>query len=98
MAVEQRNYLTKIVNVYIVYELNSWSKKPTNNLKFMNCLFGATNIVKISDKEYYVYTGYGIAFDSAVSWSFDNFTARNVIIFGADNISSSHSDNRQNNF
>ena len=28
-------------------------------------LFGATNIVKNSDKEKYVYTGYGTTFDSA---------------------------------
>ena len=46
----------------------------------------------------YVYSGYGITFDSAGSWSFDNDTARNVIIFGVDNSSSSHSDNRKNNF
>ena len=52
----------------------------------MNCLFGATNIVKNSNKEQYVYSGYGIAFDSAGSGSFDNDTARNVIIFGADHL------------
>ena len=28
-------------------------------------------------------------------WSFDNLTATNVIIFGVDNISSSHSDNHE---
>ena len=57
LAVEQNNYLTKIVNVYIVYELNAWSRNPTNNFKFKNCLFEATNIVKNSDKEKYVYSG-----------------------------------------
>ena len=31
-------------------------------------------------------------------WSFDNDTARNVIIFGVDTSSSSHSDNHKNNF
>ena len=30
--------------------------------------------------------------------SFDNDFAKNVIIFGVDNSSSSHSDNRRNNF
>ena len=35
-----------------------------------NCLFGATNIVKISDKNKYVYSGYGRALDGAGSWSF----------------------------
>ena len=28
--------------------------------------------------------GYGITFDSASSWSFDNQIARNAMIFGAD--------------
>ena len=97
LAVEQNNYLTKIVNVYIVYELNAWSRNPTNNFKFKNCLFGATNIVKNSDKEKYVYSGCWITFDSAGFWSFDNDTARNVIVFGVDNSSSSHSDNCKNN-
>ena len=31
LAVEKNNYLTKIINVYIVYELNTWPKNPTNN-------------------------------------------------------------------
>ena len=38
LAVEQSNYLTKIVNVYIVYDLDAWSRNPTNNFKFKNCL------------------------------------------------------------
>ena len=48
--------------------------------------------------EIYVYSGYGIRFDSAGEWSFDNDTARNVIIFGVDNSSSSLSEIRKNNF
>ena len=72
-------------NVYIVYDLDAWTRNPTNNFKFKNCLFGASNTVNNSDKEKYVYTGYGITFDSADSWSFDNGFARNVIIFGVDN-------------
>ena len=47
--------------------------------------------------EKYVYIGYGITFDSVGSWSFDNGSARNLIIFGVDN-SCSHSDNHKNNF
>ena len=42
--------------------------------------------------------GYGIIFDSVGSWKLDNDFARNVIIFGADNSSSSHADNCKNNF
>ena len=47
-------------------------------MKFKNCLFGATNIVKNSDKEKYVYSGYRIIFDSGGFWSFDNDTAKKV--------------------
>ena len=85
LAVKQNNYLSKIVNDYIVYDLDAWSRNPTNNFKFKNCLFGATSIAEDSDKGRYVYSGYGITFDSAGSWSFNNDTARNVMIFGVDN-------------
>ena len=45
-----------------------------------------------------MYSGYGIIFDSASSWSFDNDIPRNIIIFNVDNGSSFHADNRKNNF
>ena len=63
LAVKQNNYLTKIVNVY---DLDAWPRNPTNNFKFKNCLFGATNVVKNSGKRKYMYSGYGITFDSEV--------------------------------
>ena len=84
--------------MYIVNDLDASPRNPANNFKFKSCLFGATNIVKNSDKEKYVYSGYGIKFDSASSWSFDNDFARNVIIFDVDNSWSILSDNRKNNF
>ena len=46
LAVEQNNYLTKILNAYIVCDLSDWPRDPTNNFKFKTCLFGPTNIVK----------------------------------------------------
>ena len=46
LAVKQINYLTKIVNIYLVYELDAWPRNPTNNFKFKNCLFRGSNIVK----------------------------------------------------
>ena len=50
LAVEQNNYLTKIVNVYIVYDLDRGLRDTTNNFKFKSYLFGATDVVKNSDK------------------------------------------------
>ena len=61
-------------------------------------MFGATNIVKHSDKKKYVYSGYGIAFDEKGEWSFDDDAARNAVIFGVNNISSSHAGNFKNDF
>ena len=101
VAVEQNNYLTNIVNVYIVYDLDDLPRSLTNNFKFKNCLFGVTSIVNYSAHNIvkkYVYSGYGITFDSAGSWSFNNGIDRNIIIFGVGNSSSSHADNSKNNF
>ena len=88
----------KIVNVYIVYDLDHWPKILLRNFTLKNCLFEATNIVKSSDQEKYVYSGYRIAFDGKGSWCFNDDTGRNVIIFGVDNSSSSHTDNLKNDF
>ena len=51
---------------YIVHDLDAWPKNSTNNFKFKNCLFGASNTVKKSDKEKHVYSGYGITFGSSL--------------------------------
>ena len=82
LVIEKNNYATKIVNVYIIYDLDNWLKNPLRNFTLKNCLFGSTNIVKYNGKEKYVYSSYGIAFDGKGEWSFDNDYARNVIIFG----------------
>ena len=45
-------------------------------------MFGSTNIVKDNDKEKYVGSEYGIAYDEKAEWSSGNYRARNVVIFG----------------
>ena len=52
----------KIVNIYIVYDLES----NLNNFDpaLENCLFGAVKLTKNSDIGKYKYTGYGIGLDS----------------------------------
>ena len=88
--------MKKIVNVYIVYDLDAWPRNPSNNFTFKNCLFEATDVVKSSDTEKYVCSGYGTTFDSAGSWNFVNEFARKDLIFGEDNTSSCHSNNHKN--
>ena len=50
-------------------------------------------MIKNRDKIKYMYRGCGIAFDGAGLLSFCNDFAWNVVIFGADNSSSSHGNN-----
>ena len=49
LAVEQNNCVTKLVNAYIVHDLDNWSNNPLMNFTLKDCLFDATNVVKNSD-------------------------------------------------
>ena len=90
--------MIKIVHFCIVYDWDIWPKILLRNFTLKNYLFGATIIVKNSDKEKYVYSGYVIAVDRGDEWSFGSNYARNIIISGVDNSSSSHTDNLTNIF
>ena len=91
-------YSNFILNLCIVYELNTWPRNPTNNFTLKSCLCGTVKLTRNADKSKFTYNHLRIAFDRKGYWSFDNDTARNVIIFGIDNSSSSHTDNPKNNF
>ena len=71
--------------VYFVHDLDSWPKIWLRNFTSKHFLFGATNIVKNSDEEKYVYSGCRRAFGGKSVSSFDNDYAKNFIIFGVDN-------------
>ena len=73
--------MNKISNVYIIYDLDACPGNRTNSFKLKSWLFGATSIAKSSDKEKHMYSGYGITFNSAGSWSFNNDTVRIVLEF-----------------
>ena len=83
--------------LYYLHCLEVWPKILLRRFTLKECLFGVTSIVKNSDNQKYVYSGYRIAFDGKGELSFGNDYARNVIIFGVDNSSSSHADNVKNN-
>ena len=51
LAVEQNNYATKTVNVYITSDFDTWPRNLPNKFKFRNCLYDTTNIVKIVIKK-----------------------------------------------
>ena len=83
----------KVVNIYILYELDKLYVKTNPTL--VNCLFGAVSLTKNTDIEQYKYSGYGIGFDRRGAYLLPsgNF-GRNVIIFGVDMNSSVHVDNK----
>ena len=74
------------------------AKNSAYKFSIKNCLFGATNTVRNSDKEKYTYSDYGIAFDRKGECNFGNGYVRSVTVFGVVNNSSSHSDNIKNRF
>ena len=43
-------YSNFILNLYIVYELNTWSRNRTNNFILKNCLFGTVKLKRNADK------------------------------------------------
>ena len=85
----------KIVNIYIVYDLDSNSNDFDPTLQ--NCLFGSVKLTKNSDIDTYKYSGYGIGFDSEGSFLHSNGLGRNAIIFEADMSSSTHTNNKTRN-
>ena len=69
----------KIVNIYVVYELDKLCNKTHPTL--VNCLFGAVSITKNVDIDKNRYYGYGIGFDRTSIYSVGSGFGRNVIIF-----------------
>ena len=75
----------KIVNIYIVYEINKKDNTIISDPTLENCLFGAVTLTKHVNIDKYGYSGYDIGFDRKVSFSFSGGGyGQNVIIFGVD--------------
>ena len=88
--------LGKIVNIYIVYEINKKTSTTSSDPTLENCLFGAVTLTKNINIDKYGYSGYGIEFDRRSSFSFPGGGfGQNVLIFGADMSSSAHIDNKK---
>ena len=85
-------YSTSILNLYIFHKLNTSSRSATNNISLKDCLFGTVKLTRSGGKSKFDDNARGMAFDGKGSWSFGKDFARNVVIFGIDNISSSHTD------
>ena len=89
----------KIINIYIVYEINKKDNTVISDPTLENCLFGAVTLTKNADIDKYGYSSYGIGFDRKGSFSFPGGGyGQNVIIFGADMSSSIHIDNKKKTY
>ena len=74
----------KIVNIYIVFDINKNDNTTSSDPTLEKLFFGAVSLTKNSDIDKYKYSGYGIRFDRKGTFSFDNGVGTNVIIFGVD--------------
>ena len=84
-----------VVNLFIVYELDTWSRDLNTDFTEKGYLFGAVKLTKNADTDKYKYSGYSIGFYSQPAFSFpDSSIGKNVIVFGADMSSSVHIDNK----
>ena len=64
------SFLHKIIlNLYITYELDAWSKDLNTDFTLRNCLFGAVDLGKNADPDKYKYNGYNIGFNSRSQFS-----------------------------
>ena len=87
-----------VINMYCVYELQPVTPSRDDTFTIQNALFGAMQITKNSDTSKYKYKGYGICFNEGGTFSKGNINnGRNVLIFGVDEGSVVHANNKANN-
>ena len=83
----------------IVYSLSQKTINSDNVLK--NCLFGATKVTKpgdTTDTDKYIYSGYGLGFNSTSQFTHpQGGMARSIIIFGVNSSNSVHATNKIQN-
>ena len=86
------------ISIYIAYKLDPISSTRDTTFTIQNALFGAMEITKNADTSKFKYKGYGICFDEGGSFSIGSINnGRNALIFGVDESSVVHSNNKANN-
>ena len=82
--------------MFIVYELDTWSRDLYSNFTLKDCLFGGIKLAINVDSDKYVHSGYNIGFDSCSEFSLPGGRVdKNIIIFEFDMSSSVHIDNKK---
>ena len=83
------------MNLFIVYELDTWSQDLSVDFASNDFFFGSLKLSKNTDPNKYQYSGYGIGFNSRSIFSIPHFDwDKNVIIRGVDMSSSVHTNNK----
>ena len=73
-----------MVNLFIFYELITWSRDLNTEFTLKDCFFGAVKLTKNADTDKWQYNSYHIGLDSQPAFSLpDGSMGKNVIIFGA---------------
>ena len=62
-----------VVNLLVVFELDTWSQDLSTDFTLNNYLFGSVKLTKNVDPDKYKYSGYGTGFDSRSLFSLPNF-------------------------
>ena len=84
-----------VVNLFIVYELDTWSHGLNADFTLKYWLIGSVKITKNADTDKYPHSGCGVEFDSWSLFSIPSFDwGKNIVIFGVDTSSSVHIDNK----
>ena len=87
-----------MINIYRVYKIDPIASTRDDTFTIQNALFGAVEITKNADTSKYNYKGYDICFDEGGTFSKGNINnGRNVLIFGVDESSLVHANNKANN-
>ena len=73
-----------MVNLFIFYELITWSQDLNTEFTLKDCFFGAVKLTKNADTDKCQCNSYHIGFDSQSVFSLpDGSMGKNVFIFGA---------------
>ena len=61
--------------------LNQWPRDLNTDFTLGNCLFGSVKLTKNADSNKYIYTSYGIGFDSRSEFSLPDGSMRKNVAF-----------------
>ena len=85
-----------MVNLFIVYELDTWSCDLNTGFNPKDYLFGVVKLTRNADPDKYKYSGYGTGLDSRSEFSLpDGSIGTDTINYGENMSSSAHIDNNK---